>query len=382
MSAAEDDRPVVSPLTQATLVPTLLAWWDEVRADWPWRRSRDPYAIWVAEVMLQQTQIATVLPYYERWLARWPTLADLAAASLAEVLKGWEGLGYYRRARQLHAAAQHITTELEGRWPTTAAAWQRLPGVGPYTAGAIASIAFGQPTPAVDGNVMRVLTRLTDDARDISRPATRRALWQLATVLTPADRPGDFNQAMMELGQRLCTPTAPLCEACPAVMLCAARARGVQLARPVRPARSPTPHYHVVAGVIWDAAGRLLIAQRPLDGLLGGLWEFPGGKQEAEESLPAALAREIQEELGLTIVVGPHLTTVRHAFTHFRITLHAFAAYYQGGKVQHLGVADHAWVRLEDLDHYAFAAVDRQIIAHLRASAHQPSLEGIDSPTS
>lgn len=348
----------------------LLTWWDSGHADLPWRTSHDPYRVWVAEIMLQQTQIATVVPYYERWLERFPTVEALAAAPLDEVLKQWEGLGYYSRARNMHAAAQAVVAEWNGRFPSTAAQLQTLKGIGRYTAGAIASIAFGEPVPVLDGNVIRVLSRLTDLPDDVTQTATQKRLWELAADLVPPERPGDYNQALMELGQTVCLPQKPLCLLCPLAAGCLARQRGTQLERPVRPPRQRTPHYDVVAGIIWqDGMGigeRFLIAQRPLDGLLGGLWEFPGGKQEAGESLPAALRREIGEELGIEIEVGDHLTSINHAYTHFRITLHAFHARYVAGTPQNLGVAAHAWVTLADLDRYAFAVTDRKIIAELK----------------
>jgi A/G-specific adenine glycosylase len=348
----------------------LLNWWDSGHAALPWRTSRDPYRVWVAEIMLQQTQIATVIPYYERWLERFPTVEALAAAPLDDALKQWEGLGYYSRARNMHAAAQMVVAEWNGRFPPTAAQLQTLKGIGRYTAGAIASIAFDEPVPVLDGNVIRVLSRLTDLPDDVTQTATKNHLWQLAADWVPDRRPGDYNQALMELGQTVCLPQKPLCLLCPLAAECLARQRGTQLERPVKPPRQRTPHYDVVAGIIWqDGIGvgeKFLLAQRPLDGLLGGLWEFPGGKQEAGESLPAALQREIAEELAIEIEVGDHLISLNHAYTHFRITLHAFHAHYRGGEPQNLGVADHAWVTLADLDRYAFAVTDRKIIAELK----------------
>jgi A/G-specific adenine glycosylase len=350
----------------------LLTWWDADHTDLPWRRSNDPYAIWVSEIMLQQTQIATVISYFERWLARFPTVQALAEASLDEVLKLWEGLGYYSRARNLHAAAQAVMGDWNGRLPQTATDLMTLKGIGRYTAGAIASIAFDEPVPVLDGNVIRVLSRLTDLPDDVTQTATKNSLWQLAGQLVPPKRPGDFNQALMELGQQVCLPAKPLCPLCPLSASCLAHQRGTQHERPVRPPRQRTPHYEVVAGIIWakDAVvgepnGKFLIGQRPLDGLLGGLWEFPGGKQEANETLPQALLREIQEELAIEIKVGDYVTSIKHAYTHFRITLHAFHAQHLSGQPQHLGVANHAWVTLADLDHYAFAVTDRKIIAAL-----------------
>jgi A/G-specific adenine glycosylase len=352
----------------------LLAWWDHNQADLPWRRSKDPYAIWVSEIMLQQTQIATVIPYFERWMTRFPTVQALAEASLDEVLKLWEGLGYYSRARNLHAAAQTVMMEWNGRLPQTVTELMKMKGIGRYTAGAIASIAFDKAVPVLDGNVIRVLSRLTDLPDDVTQTATKNNLWQLAGELVPSHRSGDFNQAIMELGQQLCQPAKPHCVLCPLAVHCLARQRGTQLERPVRPPRKRIPHYDVVAGIIWqqgtaisDPNGKFLIAQRPFNGLLGGLWEFPGGKQEANETLQQTLIREIQEELTIKISVGDFVTCIKHAYTHFRITLHAFHAHHLNGKPQHIGVANHAWVTLPELDQYAFAVTDRKIIAALLA---------------
>lgn len=353
--------------TESEISRRLLAWWDQGHTQHPWRDTKDPYAIWVAEVMLQQTQIATVVPYYERWMARYPDVQSLAEASLDDVLKSWEGLGYYSRARNLHAAAKTLLADYGGRLPEDVEQLIKLRGIGRYTAGAISSIAFGRPAPVVDGNVIRVLSRLDDIEEDVTLGATRRRLWRRAEELVPSQRPGAYNQALMELGQTICLPATPQCHRCPLADFCLARSRGVQLERPVRPPRKRTPHYDVTAGVIWGGNGRFLIAQRPLDGLLGGLWEFPGGKMEPGETLPEALTREIAEELAIEIDVGRQLTIVKHAYTHFRITLHAFHAWHVAGQPLHLGVADHAWVSLDELDGYAFAVTDRKIIDALRA---------------
>ncbi|MFT5196801.1 MAG: A/G-specific adenine glycosylase, partial [Candidatus Promineifilaceae bacterium] len=240
----------------------MLAWWDEGHAELPWRGSRDPYTIWVSEIMAQQTQLATVIPYYERWMIRFPTVVDLAQAPLADVLKLWEGLGYYSRARNLHTAAQTVVTELDGIMPNTAADLQTLKGIGRYTAGAIASICFDEPVAVLDGNVIRVLSRLTDLPDDVTQTNTKKALWQLAQDAVPAQRPGDYNQSLMELGQKLCTPKSPQCLLCPLREPCLARQRGTQLERPVKPPRKKTPHYDVVAAVIWEqkvGEGRFLI---------------------------------------------------------------------------------------------------------------------------
>ncbi len=363
------------------IIKPLLEWWDAGHADLPWRMTKDPYAIWVSEIMLQQTQITTVIPYYERWMAQFPTIQALAAASLDDVLKLWEGLGYYSRARNLHEAAQQVVAAFNGRLPSTAKQLQTLKGIGRYTAGAIASIAFDEPAPVLDGNVIRVLSRLTDLPDNVTTTDTKKQLWQLAKSVVPAKRPGDFNQALMELGQQVCVAQKPVCLLCPLFADCLARQRGTQLERPVKPPRQKTPHYDVVAGIIWeqgtespDRNARFLIAKRPLTGLLGGLWEFPGGKQEAGETLPEALQREIMEELNMSIEVGTFQTSVKHAYTHFRITLHAFHAFHRKGIPQHLGVADHAWVTLPELNQYAFAVTDQKIIANLQENLPKSSI--------
>lgn len=317
--------------------------------------------------MLQQTQLATVVPYYHNWLQKFPTITTLAQANLNDVLKAWEGLGYYSRARNIHRAAQQLVTDYDAQLPQTAAELQKLPGIGPYTAGAIASIAFNQPAPLLDGNVIRLFTRLADIPDDVTKSPTKKALWHLAATLVPPTRPGAYNQALMELGQTICQPAKPQCHLCPLANICRGRARGTALERPVKPPRRRIPHYHVAAGIIVRDDGRFLIAQRPLTGLLGGLWEFPGGKQEDGESLPQTLIREIEEELALKITVpNPQpLITIKHAYTHFRITLHAFWARYHTGTPQHIGVQNHAWVTPADLDQYPFAVTDQQIIAAL-----------------
>jgi A/G-specific adenine glycosylase len=365
---------VTESTRETSFVPDLLAWYDRAAADLPWRRTRDPYHVWLSEIMLQQTQVATVIPYFERFLADFPTVEALAAAPLDRVLKRWEGLGYYSRARNLHRAAQQITarhSNENGAFPATAAALQQLPGVGRYTANAIASIAFAEQVAVLDGNVMRVLSRLYDVADDISATATRNRLWALAEQLVPPSRSGDYNQAMMELGRTICKPRQPICSACPLTTHCLAFRRGTQGQRPVKAPKRQTPHYDVSAGVIYDGEGQILIAQRPTEGLLGGLWEFPGGKQEPGETPQECLARELWEELAIRVEVGDPLVIVKHAFTHFRITLHAFRCCYLEGPPQAIGCADWRWVRLDDVDRFAFGNADRQIIAELRAQSER-----------
>jgi A/G-specific adenine glycosylase len=352
----------------APFAADLLDWYDRAAADLPWRASpADPYRVWLSEIMLQQTQVETVRGYFTRFLERFPTVQALAAAPLADVLKAWEGLGYYSRARNLHACAQIVARDHGGVFPQDVAGLLALPGIGRYTAGAIASIAFGQVAPVLDGNVIRVFARLTDLPDDVRQPAALNKLWALADSWVPAVRPGDYNQALMELGRTVCKPRSPLCANCPIQTYCEAYAHGTQAERPVKAAKAPTPHYDVTAGIIRDDAGRILIAQRPPDGLLGGLWEFPGGKQEPGESLPDCLRRELREELAIEVEVGGLFVVVKHAFTHFKITLHAFECRWLGDDPQRLGVHDFAWIDESGFDAYSFGKADREVIAALRA---------------
>lgn len=356
----------------SAFIPSLMRWYTEMAAALPWRVSTDPYRVWLSEIMLQQTQVTTVIPYYERFTAVFPTVEALAAADQDTVLKLWEGLGYYSRARNMHLAAKTVVEKHGGQFPTTADDLMTLPGIGRYTAGAIASIAFGEPTPVLDGNVIRVFSRLFDIDEDVTQSSVQNRLWELAEQLVPAANPGDYNQALMELGRTVCKPRSPLCGKCPVHDFCLAYQRGVQEGRPVKKKKAPTPHYDVTAGLIRNELNELLIAKRPDDKLLGGLWEFPGGKLDGNETLPECLQRELQEELGIQVEVGPFFVKVRHAYTHFKITLHVFECRYlpEGGSPQTLQCADWRWVAEADLGRYAFSAADRQVIEALNQRSY------------
>jgi A/G-specific adenine glycosylase len=342
-----------------------MAWYRQHRRDLPWRGESDPYRIWISEVMLQQTQVTTVVPYYHRFLARFPDIVALAVAPLADVLKMWEGLGYYARARNLHWAAVEVVANHNGQLPSTFARLRQLPGFGNYTAGAVAAIAFDQPVPAIDGNVKRVLARLFAIKEDVLRGNAARCLKEIAAALVDPAHPGDWAQALMELGATICHPKNPQCLACPLRAVCQAHLQKIESDVPVRPVKKALPHYHVTAAVIWQDE-RVLIAQRPLEGMLGGLWEFPGGKQESNETLAGCLQREIKEELGVEIEVGQLIAVVKHSYTHFKITLHAFMCQLLAGKPQPLGVADWRWVSLTEIDAFAFPRTDLQIINVLK----------------
>jgi len=343
----------------------LLAWYARHKRALPWRDEPDPYRIWVSEIMLQQTQVETVIPYYQRWLARFPSVTALAAAPLHDVLAAWEGLGYYSRARNLHRAAQMVATERGGALPHTLAELLALPGIGRYTAGAIASIAFGVDAPVLDGNVKRVLARAFNIQSDVKSPAGAKEMWALAGSLVPPGKAGDYNQALMDLGATVCTPRAPACERCPVRTLCAARRLGVQLQRPVMPARRTRPERVYAAGVV-RKAGRVLLGQRPADELLGGLWAFPAAECAPGGALEARLKQVLREAWGREVSVGPRVQILYHGFTHFKLTLHVFECQWRAGRLQR-GDSPRRWVRPAELEAYPMGKTDRQIALELRS---------------
>ena len=361
----------VTTSLRASLRRELLCWFDAHQREMPWRGSRDPYAIWVSEIMLQQTRVTAVMPYFQRWMKRFPTVGALARARQGSVLKLWEGLGYYSRARNLHKAARLVCEEFGGVVPGDMDGLRLLPGVGRYTAGAIASIAFGLVEPVLDGNVIRVLCRLFRIDTPPRQAATLEELWSLAGKLLCEQRPGDFNQAMMELGAMVCLPKTPSCASCPLGSHCRARKAGVQASLPIKAAKKPIPHHTIVAGVIRAKRGggeKILIDRRPEAGLLGGLWEFPGGKVEPGETLPDALAREIREEVGLAVTVGEEICVVEHAYSHFRITLHAFACELANPRSRPRAIAcdEVKWVAPAALKNYAFPKANHKILETLQ----------------
>lgn len=339
----------------------LRAWYAREKRDLPWRDAKDPYVVWLSEIMLQQTRVDQGTPYILRFIDQFPNVQTLAAAPEDAVLKAWEGLGYYTRARNLHKAARVIAHDRAGTFPVNADDWQTLPGVGRYTAGAVASIAYGEPVPVLDGNVKRVLARLTDLPDSIDDAAVTDDLWDLAGELVRGKSPGDFNQALMELGANVCTPRRPTCDACPLTRYCAAFATGTQEQRPVRRAKKPVPHKEIVVAVI-KRNGRYLIGKRPANGLLGGLWEFPGGKVDRAEDHARALIREVREELALHVTVGGLIACVTHAYTHFRVTLNVYACRAPHGTPQPNTHTQLRWVRNSEFTHYAFPKANHKFL--------------------
>ncbi len=346
---------------------SLLTWYTEFGRDLPWRQTRDPYAIWVSEIMLQQTQVKTVIPYYERWLNLFPTVTTLATAEQQQVLKAWQGLGYYARARNLHRAAQVIVAEHQGQFPDRLENVLALPGIGRTTAGGILSAAFNQAIAILDGNVKRVLARLV--ALEVPPAKAMSQLWQLSEAILDPEQPRDFNQALMDLGATLCTPQNPACLICPWSAHCRAYKLNMQSELPMSETRAPLPHKVIGVAVIWNEQGQILIDRRRQEGLLGGLWEFPGGKVEPDESIEACIQREIKEELGIEIAVGDRLITVDHAYTHFRVTLNVHHCRHISGDPQPIECDEIRWVTLEEIDQYPFPKANVQIIEALRKAA-------------
>jgi A/G-specific adenine glycosylase len=343
-----------------TFARQILDWYKKNARLLPWRETKDSYAILVSEVMLQQTRVDTVIPYYQRWMERFPTISSLATATEDEVLRIWEGLGYYSRARNLHKAAREIIQKYAGVIPGTLAELQKLPGVGVYTAAAVASIAFGEDVVTVDANVRRVAARLFNIDDPAGSPTLEERVHQAMQANLPSGEAGDYNQALMEFGACVCVPHQPACSACPMQSFCVAFKEGVQEERPVKIAKKEIPHYEVTAAVIWQQ-GRILLAKRPASGLLAGMWEFPGGKLQMGESYSHGLMREIQEELGAIIEVGEQIGVYHHAYTHYKVTLYAFHCTLNGRQPEALEAQEIRWVKPETLQQYPMGKIDRMI---------------------
>lgn len=342
-------------------VERLVTWFAAHQRVMPWRSDPLPYRVWVSEMMLQQTQVDTVIDYFNRFLEKFPTVQDLASADLQEVLKLWEGLGYYSRARNLHKAAKQVVAEFSGELPSDYFALQKLPGLGPYCAAAITSIAFGNPVPVVDGNVLRVFARFWGIEDDILLPKVRKQLFDQLTPYIQTTDPSAFNQAMMELGALLCKPTSPQCDRCPLSPECFARRENKTQVLPVKAKKAPVPHYDIAVGIIWKN-GQILVAKRKVTDMLGGLWEFPGGKQKSGETLKETVLREVLEETSLTVKVNALCCKVNHAYTHFKITLHAFHCDYVEGVPQPNTSDEIKWVPVDELRKLPFPTANIKVI--------------------
>jgi A/G-specific adenine glycosylase len=348
----------------------LLAWFARRQRPFPWRNDRDAYRIWISEVMLQQTQAATVVPYFERFMAAFPRVAALAAADEQDVLRLWEGLGYYTRARNLHRAAKRIMAIHEGRFPSEPEVAAMLPGLGRYMVGAILSQAYGSRLPILEANSQRVLCRLFAVRTDPTRNPTRGQLWQLAEALLPRTRVGDFNQALMELGAVVCTVANAKCEECPLRKDCASSRLGIQNEIPVPPKRAASVEVREAAVVV-RREDRVLLAQRPAAGRWAGLWEFPHGPLENGETLDSAATRLTWQLAALRVRVGAEVFTIRHAVTYHRITLTCFEAAYLSGAFQSKFYTRGEWIEPARLGEYPVSSPQRRLAAALNSSERQ-----------
>lgn len=342
----------------------LLNWYNKNKRTLPWRlRGLSPYAVWVSEIMLQQTRVETVIPYFEKWLRLFPTVQTLANASEHDVLNAWEGLGYYSRARNFHKAAKVVVEKYNGQLPRDLDELRKLPGIGRYTVGALASIVFGMDEPALDGNLKRVYARLFDVSEPVDSTEGEKILWKLAKDNLPKGQAADFNQALMDLGAMICVPKNPRCLICPLLKDCKARTNGTQDMRPVKKPKKVVPQYIHAAGVI-IRRGKVLLAQRPSRGLLGGMWEFPNGRVDATRDPARELAKIIRSGYNLRLGAKrkvQELGIVQHAYTHFKVTVHAFVY-----ELMSTPQAENLkWVALWDLDNYPMGRIDRQIANRL-----------------
>jgi A/G-specific adenine glycosylase len=339
------------------LAQKLLAWYRHHARTLPWRDHPDPYAVWVSEIMLQQTRVETVIPYFEKWMRLFPTVGDLANASEQEVLNAWEGLGYYSRARNLYKAAKIVAEKHNGELPRNLDDLRALPGIGRYTVGAIASMVFGMDEPTLDGNLRRVFARLFDVTEPADAPAGEKTLWALAAGHLPEGKAGDYNQALMDLGAMICTPKNPRCLICPLMKICVARENGTQEQRPVLKPKRAVPHYIHAAGIVSRIGNptRVLLAKRPSDGLLGGMWEFPNGRVSGDPA--KELTKTLKTGYRLKVKRKEALGLVKHSYTHFKVTVYVFRCeLLEISKDKNL-----KWVRVGELENYPMGKVDRQI---------------------
>jgi A/G-specific adenine glycosylase len=334
----------------------LLRWFEKNGRNLPWRETRDPYAIWVSEIMLQQTQVLTVIPYYQKFLKSFPTVRHLAKADLSKVLKVWEGLGYYSRARNLHRASQMVLNHFQGKMPSNLRDLRTLPGIGKYTAGAILSIAYNKEAPILDGNVKRVLSRLFAISGNPVRGKTEDLLWHLSESLIPKGFASPFNQGLMDLGSMVCTPKDPQCSRCPLHRLCKGKASGKPEEYPSRVIKKKIPHIGAISAVI-EKKGKVLLSQRPPKGLLGGLWEFPNWKSEGKRGLRFRLRNYIKKEMGINVEVKKFLGVFQQTYSHFKLTLHVYQCQSSNSNKN----KKDKWIPIKNLDQLAMSRIHRKI---------------------
>jgi A/G-specific adenine glycosylase len=344
---------------------SLITWFRHFQRELPWRQTRDPYHIWVSEVMLQQTQVKKVLEYYQNFIEKFPDIQRLAAADLQEVLKGWERMGYYARARNLHKAARIIMQEMGGEIPEEYEKFRKLPGVGESIGAAVQSLVFNKPYPVVDGNVKRVIARLFLWDSPRNKSVSVKFFKEKAGDLLDHDRPGLFNQAMMELGATICRPRRPICPDCPVSRFCEAYQTNRQHQIPIISKSRSLPEHHIAVGIVCKNS-HLLITRRKPAGLLGGLWEFPGGKVQEGETAEQACIREIKEEINLSIEIIEFLTRIKHAYTHFKLIMDVFRCRYLSGDIVLQGPVDCRWITIDEIGMFPFPAANHKFIPLLK----------------
>jgi A/G-specific adenine glycosylase len=332
-----------------------LIWYSKHARKLPWRDHPDPYVIWVSEIMLQQTQVATVIPYFKRWMKKYPNISSLATAEEQDILAMWEGLGYYARARNLLKASRIIAGEMGGVIPSNLIDLKSLPGIGRYTAAAIVSMAYNADEATLDGNIKRVLARAFKITMPVNTTSGERLLWQTASHHLPKGRAGDYNQALMDIGAMVCLPKNPLCSECPFLGLCEAQKKGMQSVLPVTTKKRMVPTRIKVAAIV-ERNGKVLMRQRPTNGLLGGMWEFPAGEVDTNPAL--GLESAIESEYQLKVKLVSPFTIIHHAYTHFKLTEHAILCTLKGK--QRLPER-FLWVPLIQLREYPMGKVDRRI---------------------
>lgn len=345
----------------------LHSWYAINQRKLPWRETNNPFFIWISEVMLQQTQVKKALDYYERFVHKFPTIQSLAQADLQDVLKSWEGMGYYARARNLHKASKLIVSEMNGIIPDNYSDFKRLPGAGNYITAAVLSLAFDKPYAVVDGNVKRVIARLLRIEEPVNSSSSSKKFQETADLMLDQNQPGIFNQAMMELGAIICRPKNPGCCVCPVSSFCQVYATDEQANFPVTIRSRETPEYHIAVAIIFKNE-RILIARRKPDGLLGGLWEFPGGRRRENEPANLACIRNIKEKLNLNIDKLEFLTHVNHAYSHFKIQVDVFRCRARPGKIALNGPVDYRWIRPEEIHEFPFHAAHHKFIPKVKAS--------------
>ena len=352
----------MSKVKNSNLAVDLLKWYNRTNQSFEWRNTHDPYKIWLSEIMLQQTQVKTATPYYINWIAKYPTIKTVAQSKLDDLLKQWEGLGYYRRVQYFHLACQIVLEKYGGKVPAILEEFIKLPGVGPYTAAAVLSIAYAHPIPAIDGNVVRVVSRLILIQEKF--PRSRQPIFSFLKNIIDVKSPGDFNQAIMDLGRDICRPVKPKCKMCPIQKNCLAYINNLINKYPKLTGRKKRPLYNIAIGVIWKK-NKILVSKRNQNVLLAGMWEFPGGKIKKGETPKSCLIREAKEELNIDILPISYITKIKHSYSHFKIIMKAYNCKYIKGQAMAIECADFKWIKPENLDSLAFPSASKKLFNNL-----------------